>query len=202
MKQKGKFLVMNTNEFEAWLDGLHVVRSISVIQNHHTWIPDYGTFARKADNHFGLLEAMERSHLERGFNQIAQNLTTFPDGTVAVCRPFDVIPAGIKGANTNGICIEHVGNFDAGHDVMTAEHADCIIRVNALLCRKFDLTPNTDSIVYHHWYDLTTGKRVAEAPGTNTKTCPGTTFFGGNTVQACQANFILKVMTALMAVPV
>ncbi len=197
MKQKGKFLLMTIAEFETWLDGLETERHIGLVQNHHTWIPDYKTFARKPDNHFGLLEAMEQAHHDRGFSQIAQNLTTFPDGMVAVCRPFDVVPAGIKGANTNGICIENIGNFDKDHDVMTRQQADTIVKVNALLCRKFDLIPSTDTVVYHHWYDLTTGKRVAEGPHTNTKTCPGTDFFGGNTIQACEANFIPRVMDAM-----
>src|SRR5262249_24812471 len=148
MKQKGKFLLMTIAEFEAWLDGLETTRHMELVQNHHTWISDYGTFARRPDNHFGLLEAMENAHLDRGFSQIAQNLTTFPDGMVAVCRPFDVVPAGIKGANAHGICIEHVGNFDRGRDMMRSEHADTIVKVNALLCRKFDLLPSTDSVVY------------------------------------------------------
>lgn len=190
MEQKGKFLLLNLKEFEAWLTGLHLVRKIALVQNHHTWLPDYASLVKRPKSHFALLESMERSHLERGFNQIAQNLTTFQDGLVAVCRPFEVMPAGIKGANAKGICIEHVGNFDKGKDVMTTAHKNCIIRVNALLCKKFGLVPNTTSVVYHHWYDLTTGTRVPESPNSNTKSCPGTNFFGGNTIAACQKNFI------------
>jgi hypothetical protein len=197
MKQKGKFLLLDLTEFEAWLKGLKVIRKIRLVQNHHTWLPDYSIFAKKPSNHFGLLESMEKSHLERGFNQIAQNLTTFPDGTVAVCRPFDVIPAGIKGANGNGICMEHIGNFDKGKDFMTEAHKKSIVKVNALLCTKFKLTPSTDTVVYHHWYDLTTGLRVPESPNSNTKTCPGTNFFGGNTIKACKDNFIPLVTKAL-----
>jgi hypothetical protein len=188
MKQLGKFLLLDLKEFENWLSGLVVQRKIKVIQNHHTWIPDYTLFNKKLDNHFPLLQSMETSHRERGFDQIAQNITTFPDGLIAIGRPLDIIPAGIKGANSFGICIEHIGNFDA-KDVMTAKHAKSILKVNALLCKKFKLAPNTDSIVYHHWYDLTTGKRVPHG-SPNTKTCPGTAFFGGNTIEACVANFI------------
>lgn len=190
MKQKGKFLLLDLTEFEAWLKGLKVTRKILLVQNHHTWLPDYQSLHKKPTSHFEMLESMERSHLERGFNQIAQNLTTFQDGLIAVGRPFDVIPAGIKGANGNGICIEHVGNFDKGKDTMTQAHKDCIIRVNALLCRKFKLIPSTDTIVYHHWYDLTTGLRVPESPNSNTKSCPGTNFFGGNTIEKCKQHFI------------
>jgi hypothetical protein len=188
MKQEGKFLLLDLAEFESWLSGLKLKRKILIIQNHHTWLPDYTTF--KGNNHFKLLNSMETSHLERGFSQIAQNITTFPDGTVAICRPFEEMPAGIKGANGNGICIEHVGNFDKGKDKMTNAHRETIIEVNRLLCTRFKLIPSTDTVVYHHWYDLTTGARVAESANSNTKSCPGTDFFGGNTVAACKANFI------------
>jgi hypothetical protein len=191
MRQSGKFLLFNLPEFKDWLSGLIVSRKIKLIQNHHTWLPDYQTFARSKD-HFKALAGMERSHLARGFNQIAQNLTTFPYGLVAICRSFEMVPAGIKGANSFGICIEHLGNFDIGKDVMTTEHRDNIIKINFALCEKFNLPINTSSIVYHHWYDLTTGKRVKDG-SPNTKTCPGNNFFGGNTIEKCEANFISQI---------
>ena len=137
-----------------------------------------------------------RAHLERGFSEIAQNLTTFPDGTVAVCRSIDTVPAGIKGANRNGICVENVGNFD-GLDSMTPQHRDCIIKVFALLCKRFNLSPDSNSCVYHHWYDLNTRVR-SNGTGT-TKTCPGTLFFSGNTVAAAEANFIPLIKQQLAA---
>ena len=136
--------------------------------------------------------------MERGFAEIAQNLTTFPDGTVAVCRSIDTMPAGIKGANKNGICIENVGNFDLGRDAMTPKQRGCIVNVFALLCKKFTLHPDSESILYHHRYDLTTGQPVSEGTG-NTKSCPGTDFFGGNKVQDEETNFIPLVAQQLAA---
>ncbi len=199
MRKQGKFLLFdNVAEFGVWLSGQAISRSIKLIQNHHTWMPDYTTF--KGNNHFALLQSMENSHIQRGFDGIGQNLTTFPDGTLAVCRAMDKIPAGIKGANTGGVCMEHVGNFDVGKDQMRQEHRNGIIGLNAALCHKFALTPSLDTIVYHHWYDLDTGKRTN---GTgNTKTCPGTAFFGGNTTEAAAANFIPLVVAALTGVAV
>jgi SH3-like domain-containing protein len=113
-----------------------------------------------------------------------------------VCRSIDTVPAGIKGANRNGICVENVGNFD-GLDSMTPQHRDCIIQVFALLCKRFNLSPDSNSCVYHHWYDLNTGVRTN---GTGiTKTCPGTMFFSGNTVAAAEANFIPLIEQQLAA---
>lgn len=190
MKQDGKFLLMTREEFKVWLEKLPVRRRILLIQEHHTYSPNYSSFK---NNHFQLLKSMEAAHLHRGFTQIAQNITTFPDGLIAVCRPFDVVPAGIKGANANGICIENVGNFDAEN--MTEEQKKTIVFVTAMLCRKFNLVPSTNTIVYHHWYDLNTGKRTN---GTGcVKTCPGVKFFGGNTVEACTKYFIPLVIQEL-----
>lgn len=196
MRKNGKFILFSVDEFDAWLATTRFGRVVTLIQNHHTYQPDYGSFT--GDNHFSLLAGMERFHVvDRGFAEIAQNLTTFPDGTVAVCRSLEKIPAGIKGANQSGVCIEHLGNFDAGGDTMSEAHRQAIIRVNALLCREFLLTPTTDTIVYHHWYDLTLATRTNGSG--NTKSCPGTAFFGGNSVAAAQAGFIPQVHEAFAA---
>ena len=198
----GKFILFDVSEFRAWLESTSFSRVIKLLQVHHTFQPDYAAFRRKND-HFALLKNMERAHiLERGFSAIAQNLTTFPDGLVAVCRPIDSIPAGIKGANQYGICVENLGNFDANQDAMTSEHRDCILKVFAHLCRRFNLFPDSDTIQYHHWWDLNTGKRT-DGTGT-TKTCPGTQFFSGNSLSSAEKNFIPLVsqaVTALGAAP-
>jgi hypothetical protein len=191
MKQQDKFILMTREEFLIWFRKFKLRRKIKLIQNHHTYIPNYTTFASVKD-HFKVLAGMEASHLARGFSEIAQNLTTFPDGLIAVCRNFNTAPAGIMGANEYGICIENVGNFDNGGDKMTPEQRMTILFLNALFCKDLKLKVNIDTCVYHHWFDLSTGKRTN---GTGeTKSCPGTAWFGGNTVQACQQNFIPAVI--------
>ncbi len=192
MRSRYGYILYSADEFDKWLQETCFSRAIHLIQNHHTWLPAYDNFT--GSNHFDLLREMEMSHRERGFSEIAQNLTTFPDGTVAVCRPFDQVPAGIKGANSCGICIEHLGNFDRGKDILNDRHRETIIRVNALLCREFCLTPSVATIVYHHWYDLVTGLRT-DGKGT-TKSCPGTAFLGGNTVAAAEEQLIPQVVAA------
>ena len=56
-------------------------------------------------------------------------------------------------------CIENIGDFDAGNDVMNEEQKASIVRVTAVLCRKFGLDINTNSIVYHHWFSLKYGTK-------------------------------------------
>ena len=193
IKTDAQFILMNRAGFRAWLKGHEITRNIKLLQNHHTYIPNYDTF--DGENHFKLLKSMKRSHLKRGFSDIAQNITTFPDGMIAVCRPINTSPAGIKGANSKGVCIEHVGDFDKGNDEVSEEHKKTILWINAIFCQKLSLDANTNTIVYHHWYDLKTGKRK-NGEGT-TKSCPGTAFFGGNKVEDAQINFIPKIIYEL-----
>jgi hypothetical protein len=196
MKIKGKFILLTREEFKVWLLKLKCTRDIKIIQEHHTYIPNYTTFKPEKD-YFKILEGMEQSHINRGFSEIAQNITVFPDGLIAICRDFNKAPAGIMGANTHGICIENVGNFDIGGDKMQPEQRHSILFVTAVLCEAFKLKPSTNTIVYHHWYDLSTGKRT-DGRG-ETKSCPGSNWFGGNTVQACRNNFITAVLNVMKA---
>lgn len=188
-----KYEIFTLDQFELWLSAQKVSRLIKLVQNHHTWRPNYRSFSHSEA--LSLINGMEEAHLERGFSTIAQQFTTFPDGTIGTGRPLDMIPAGIKGANRNGICLEHVGNFDIGGDEMTQAHQEVIIGINALLCKKFALAPSEKTIVYHHWYDLNTGERT-DGSG-STKSCPGTNFFGGNKIADFQANLLPKVSERL-----
>src|SRR3990170_1304854 len=84
MDKKGKFILFTVDEFDKWLLENRFNRMINLLQNHHTFMPSHAQF--KSKNHFSLLEGMERSHVvDRGFDEIAQNITTFPDGTIALC---------------------------------------------------------------------------------------------------------------------
>jgi len=188
MQIKGKFILLEPHEFADWLTLQTLTRRITLIQQHHTYVPAYTHF--KGDNHFKLCESMERSHIERGFAEIGQNFTTFPDGKIMVCRNINTIPAGIKGANTHGICIENLGNFDNNGDVMTQSQKDTIIAITKILLTTFNLIADDQSVVYHHWYDLTLGKRITREGTGTTKTCPGENFFGGNTVADFTNNFL------------
>lgn len=191
LNMQGQYVLMTREEFRHWLFNNRFTRKVSLIQQHHTWSPSYKHF--NGSNHFALLKGMENYHVkEANWRNIAQNLTTFPDGTVAVSRPFNDAPEGSIGpkANSVGIAIENVGNFDLGHDSMTKEQRETIVYVTALLSIKFGLTPSIDSITYHHWWDMQTKERVLDnSKGASVKTCPGTNFFGGNSTQSAKSHF-------------
>ncbi|MGY5342918.1 peptidoglycan recognition protein family protein [Paenibacillus glucanolyticus] len=200
MKKQGQFILLTRLEFYEWLKKQTFNRKISIIQNHHTWAPNYTSF--NGSNHFARLEAMKRFHVHtNGWSDIGQNVTTFPDGLIAICRSFDTTPAGIKGANTAALCLEHLGNFDVNGDHMTEEHLHTITFINAALCEIFKLPVDTEHIVYHHWYS-STGTKVynfksgVQLNGLPTKSCPGSNFFQGNSVLQAHKSFIPLVREA------
>lgn len=194
MTSKLGFTKMDLQEFETWISNLRVARTVLHIQEHHTWNPSYINF--KGNNHFDLQQGMKSYHVgHNGWMDIGQHFTTFPDGTILTGRSLESTPACILGFNTNAICIENLGDFDLGKDVMTVEHKNTIVRITAALCKKFGIAVNSDNVVYHHWFNLTTG--VRNNGSGNNKTCPGTNFFGGNKVENCNQNFLPLVSTAL-----
>lgn len=189
-----QFHIYTQQDFRKYLMNTDFSREIKVVQNHHTLEPNYRSISPSRGEMFWL-ESMRNFHIhDNGWSDIGQNITTFPSGNIGLCRPINITPAGIFGANKGAICIENLGNFDAGHDQMTQEHKDCIVFLNAVLCIKFNLKPVKEQVVYHHWYDRK-GKRFPESKvnndqvGDEQKTCPGTAFFGTNTITSAEDNF-------------
>ncbi|MEO0468751.1 MAG: SH3 domain-containing protein [Bacteroidota bacterium] len=193
MKQQAGFTLFERNEFMDWMLEQDLTRHISMVQNHHTFIPDYNHF--KGNNHFDLQKSMQRTHkVINHWRDIGQHFTIFPDGSIMTGRSLQHGSACIKGQNAEAICIENLGNFDRGEDEMTDAQRQSIIHVNAVLNYHFDLAPNAQNNVYHHWYDLDTGNRTNGDSGV-VKSCPGTAFFGGNSVSDMKQHFLPLVTT-------
>ncbi|SFA78879.1 N-acetylmuramoyl-L-alanine amidase [Algoriphagus aquimarinus] len=199
MESKNGFLKMSIAEFIPWIQSQRIARTILTVQQHHTWSPSYTHF--NGNNHFQRQLAMKNHHVRNnGWSDIGQHFTSFPDGTILTGRSLESTPACIFGANRDSICIEHMGNFDKDGDTMSNEHRLAIIQMTAALCDKFRLPVNTFSIIYHHWFELSTGKRNNGTGGN--KSCPGTNFFGGNKVEDCMTNFLPLVEQALQSTPI
>ena len=193
MEKKFGFLKMNVGEFKEYILTTKVARTVLSVQEHHTWKPSYASFNRK--NHFELQRNMKDYHVHHnGWSDIGQHITIFPDGLIVTGRSFERSPDCIFGQYSNAFCIENLGNFDADGNSMRPEQRESIVEVTAVLCKKFDLAINTNSIVYHHWFNLSTGQRNNGSGGN--KSCPGTQFFGGNKVGDCEANFLPEVRQA------
>ena len=189
MQIQNEFTKMDTpDEFESWLKKQNVSRKIKLIQIHHT-ATRLSTF--KNNNHFALQQSMKNFHIKNnGFADIAQQFTIFPDGAIMTGRSLNTNPAGITGANTGAICIENYGWFDKNYDVMPQAQKNAIVKYVAILCKHFKLTPSSNAIVYHCWYTAKGQKLNDYVAGKSCKTCPGTNFFGGNTLKDYKTNFL------------
>jgi hypothetical protein len=194
MTEKFGFTLFTPAEFETWIAQWNVARTVLYIQEHHTWSPSYIHFTGK--NHFDLQRSMQNFHRNvNGWMDIGQHFSIFPDGMIVTGRNLEVSPACIYGFNANAICIENIGNFDADGDTMRTEQREAIVRATAALCKRFNIPVSANRIVYHHWFDLRTGERTDGAG--STKSCPGTTFFGGNKVADAEKNFLPLVEKVL-----
>jgi len=170
--------VLNIDQFKEYINNLEVSRKITIIQNHHTYKPSYEDFT--GNNYVDIHESMRYWHkVHKHWDDIAQHITTFPDGKLIIGRDFEKDPVGIAWHNHGALCLEHVGNFDLGNDNMTNEHSVCILKVNKILSDKFIIPINISRFYFHHWFDRDTGERTGGESG-NVKTCPGTNFYYGN----------------------
>ncbi len=194
MKTKFGFTSFTVSEFERWIQQQNIARTVLFVQQHHTFSPSYIHF--KGDNHFDMQKSMKNHHVNNnGWSDIGQHLSIFPDGRILTGRDFERSPACIYGNNKHAICIENIGFFDTGEDEMTDLQRQSIIAVTAALCKRFNVPVSTDRIVYHHWFNLSTGARTNG--GSGTKSCPGTNFFGGNKVSDCEQHFLPLVAAAI-----
>lgn len=194
MQTRLGFTLMTLAEFDGWIRSQQPARTVVTLQQHHTLSPSYGSFNGR--NHFELQSGMKRYHVvQNGWGDIGQHFTTFPDGTIMTGRPLEQSPACIKGNNQSSLCVEHLGNFDQGRDDMSIEHRATIVGMAAIICNRFAIPVNTDRVIYHHWFHLDTGKRT-DGSG-NTKSCPGTGFFGGNKVENAQRSFLPLIRRAM-----
>lgn len=180
--------LFNTGGFKEYVEGLKVTRDITRVQLHHTYSPSYKDF--NGNNHASLQDGMRKYHInENDWNDIGQHFTIFPDGKIMTGRDIDTAPAGIYGANTGAICIECLGNFDIGGDIMTEVQKSAIVSVLKTLLDKFGLNAE-DNVTYHAWWS-SDGRELGDYYKSHSaKTCPGTNFFGGNTLTAYHKNLM------------
>lgn len=97
-------------------------------QVHHTWKPSHKDFT--GSNHQSLQDGMRNYHVgTRGWKDIGQHVTLFPDGTYLTGRPFGMNPAGIAGYNSGAFMVEMIGNFDKGHDKLEGKQLDSALKL-------------------------------------------------------------------------
>lgn len=181
-------------EFKSWLNKQPTYKYTG-LQVHHTYLPDYSCFYKKDGSHEDELTRQyntKQYHMNtNGWSNIAQHFTIFPNGRIVTGRPLSSTTAiGIKGWNSNKICIEIYGNFDKGHDVMTKEQREAVICLYGELCKKHNIVPSTSTIRPHCWFTAGGTFIGTYNSSRSAKTCPGTNFMGfGNSKNAIVNNF-------------
>ena len=187
--QNGFTLFEKTSEIGPWLKKQKVTRKITRLQVHHMDLPNYSTW-EKTDKkvfdepHFGRTESLNSYGKSKwGYSDghgkyIAQHFNVFPDGKITTGRHLNSTPIGIRGWNTNAICIEIYGDFDKGKDVMTAAQKKAVIALYGELCKRFKIKPSTSTIRPHCWFTARGTYLGKYDPSRSAKTCPGTNFMG------------------------
>ena len=202
--QNGFTLFEKTSEIGPWLKKQSVSRRITRLQVHHMDLPNYSTWEKTdkkvfSEPHFGRTQSLN-DYGKRTWNYsdghgkyIAQHFNVFPDGKITTGRHLNSTPIGIRGWNTNAICIEIYGDFDKGKDVMTAAQKKAVIALYGELSKRFNIPVNTTHIRPHCWFTAGGTFLGKYDSSRSAKTCPGTNFMGHGCSPSSFAKFINEV---------
>jgi hypothetical protein len=205
MKTQGGFtLLENEKDVKNWLAKQKVSRRITRLQVHHMDMPSYSTWEKTdkkvfSEPHFGRTQSLDDYgkrtwHYSDGHGHyIAQHFNVFLDGKITTGRNLNSTPIGIRGWNTNAICIEIYGCFDKGKDKMTSAQKKAVIYLYGELCKRFNIPVNTSHIRPHCWFTAGGTYLGKYNPSRSAKTCPGTNFWGYGCSPDGFAHFIKDV---------
>jgi hypothetical protein len=187
------YILMEIDEFRQVMFEDEIYRLVNTLIIDNEPVENYDDFHFKA--HMGYLLGLDMLQRRNGLERLAYNLVIFPDGMIGYCRPLDMIPGGIGRDHSHDISICVAGDFKKGGDKMSKEQEGVLTDVVAFLCKKLDMTPDEKHITYANWYNIATGKldnQNGTVDGCH-KSGPGTSFFGGLSVENARTNFILLV---------
>lgn len=167
------FTQMSVARLIEYCETFKWTRQIKYIDIHHTYSPNLTNY-RATSEPLYWQEAMRRYHVVyRGFRDIAQHVTLYPDNCFVTGRDFNWDPASNTGNNANVFMIETLGNFDVGYDKFESEQADTMFSFLAQFLTLKNLS--MDAIRFHR-----------DLPNTG-KTCPGTSIIKSEFINAVDA---------------
>lgn len=155
-------LFSNADVFLDWFKNVSLTAQFNAIHVHHTLSPNHSHF--KGNNHRELQDGMRDYHVKtKGWDDIAQHITIFPDGKIMTGRNPDQMRASAIGYNgsedIHPFMFEMIGNFDKGNDVLLGQQLETAIKV----CKHWR---SKGSEVVFHRECLINGKEPKSCPGT------------------------------------
>lgn len=167
-------------------------------------LPNYSTWEKTdkkvfSEPHFGRTQSLDSYGKSKWGcsdghgHYIAQHLNIFPDGKITTGRNLNSTPIGIRGWNTNAICIEIYGCFNKGKDKMTEAQKKAVIYLYGLLCKRFNIPVDISHIRPHCWFTAGGTYLGKYIPSRSAKKCPGTNFWGYGCSPEGFAHFIKDV---------
>jgi hypothetical protein len=109
-------------------------------------MPFYSRF--DGENYLQILKEIEIfQDFEHGYDEIAQNITVFSDGKIALGRDINKIPPGINGTANLCVRIEYILNPGNESQSINDNLTDHNIWLNTLLCMKLMIRPSSQSII-------------------------------------------------------
>ncbi|SDY85030.1 N-acetylmuramoyl-L-alanine amidase [Thermoactinomyces sp. DSM 45892] len=163
-------LFNSASDFLSYLND-NLRATITETHVHHTAAPNHANWNSDVKKHgagayLARQNSMRSHHMNvRGFSDIAQHITIYPDGNIMTGRNPNIPPASATGYNDSDpdnkhpFMFEMVGNFDKGHDVLQGSQLQSAVEV----CRY--LLGKGARIRFH---------RQCTINGKAPKTCPGT----------------------------
>lgn len=130
--QYGK-LFRTAEEFINWVKPI-LTATITEVHVHHTWEPSHDDWRARPD-YLYWQNSMRSYHLSKGWSDIAQHVTIFPDGSIVTGRDINTPPASSTGYNDSDADGQHpfmfemLGNFDTGHDKLEGKQLESAVKL-------------------------------------------------------------------------
>jgi hypothetical protein len=197
------YLVLTLEEFKESIEEEDIFRIVNNVIIDHSPSIGHDLFHPKA--HMHLLLQLDMEHRKLGFDMLHYNLVIFPDGMIGYCRPVNMIPGGLRRNMSHDVSICVLGNFSDGGDQLTSEQECVVLEILSYLCKKLDISPDTEHITFLNWYNQLTGEMDDTSGKIDSlhKSGPGVNFFGGLSAKSSETFLIplLKVKYKLNKIP-
>lgn len=160
MKWEYGLLFNGPEHFLKFLDKIKIFPKKTRYDIHHTHLPNHTTWSRNPD-HRRVQDGMRNFHVNtKGWADIAQHITIFPDGKIMTGRNINLTPVSASNYNIpSAFMIEMVGDFDKGKDILEGKQLDSVVKISAYFEKQ-------GAKMFFHREGLINGREP--------KTCPGT----------------------------